>query len=220
MTSDRSLAELAAEIPSAARIFHQHRLDYCCGGKQSLEEACEGAGLSAKAVLEEIQASTQAAGQVGARWAELPLGELVQPILEQYHEPLKAELPRLVELAQRVERAHADKPDRPVGLAAFLSEVRAAVDGHLAKEEQILFPLIVSGRGHNAYMPVQVMIQEHEDHGASLRRIRALTGDLKLPDYACATWRELYRALAQLEVELMDHIHLENNILFPRALAS
>jgi regulator of cell morphogenesis and NO signaling len=95
---------------------------------------------------------------------------------------------------------------------------RAAVDSHLAKEEQILFPLILSGRGKTAHMPVQVMMQEHEDHGQNLQRIRELTSNLQIPDYACASWRELYRSLAQLEVELMDHIHLENNILFPRVL--
>jgi regulator of cell morphogenesis and NO signaling len=106
-----------------------------------------------------------------------------------------------------------------VGLAELLDEVGTEVASHLAKEEQILFPLILSGRGPMAHMPVQVMIREHEDHGQNLRRIRELTSDFALPDYACATFRELYRALAQLEVELMDHIHLENNVLFPRALA-
>jgi regulator of cell morphogenesis and NO signaling len=98
-------------------------------------------------------------------------------------------------------------------------DIRTAVESHLGKEEQILFPLILAGRGQNARMPVQMMIQEHEDHGRNLHRIRELTNNLQLPDYACASWRELYRALAELEVELMDHIHLENNILFPRALA-
>jgi len=106
-----------------------------------------------------------------------------------------------------------------MGLADLLTEVRTAVESHLAKEEQILFPLIVAGRGRTAHMPVQVMMQEHEDHGQNLRRIREITSDLTVPEHACASWRELYRALGELEVELMDHIHLENNILFPRVLA-
>lgn len=219
MTSDRTLGELVAEIPSAAQIFHQRGLDYCCGGERSLEQACASAGLDPRVVLAEIQASTAAGDRNEVRWAERPLGEIVQHILERYHGPLKAELPRIVELARRVERSHADKPDLPAGLAAHLEDVRAAVDLHLAKEEQILFPLITSGRGHTAYMPVQVMVQEHEDHAKNLCRIRELTNELKVPDYACASWRELYRALGQLQVDLMDHIHLENNVLFPRALA-
>jgi regulator of cell morphogenesis and NO signaling len=124
-----------------------------------------------------------------------------------------------VELAGQVERAHVDKPDCPRGLSDLLADVQAAVESHLSKEEKILFPLILAGRGQTAHMPVQAMIHEHEDHGQNLIRIRKLTKDLKLPEYACASWRELYRALGELEVELMDHIHLENNILFPRALA-
>ena len=101
----------------------------------------------------------------------------------------------------------------------MLDDVRLAVESHLAKEEQILFPLILAGRGPMAHMPVQVMVHEHRDHGQNLERIRKITADFKVPEQACASWRELYRALGELEVELMDHIHLENNILFPRALA-
>jgi regulator of cell morphogenesis and NO signaling len=129
------------------------------------------------------------------------------------------ELPRLIYLAGKVEDAHAGKPECPQGLRDLLEEIQTAVESHLAKEEQILFPLILAGRGRNAHMPVNVMIQEHEDHGQNLQRIRTITRNLELPESACATWRELYRSLGQLEIELMDHIHLENNILFPRALA-
>jgi len=150
---------------------------------------------------------------------EQALGELVQHILDHYHAPLRTELPRLVDLAQLVERVHAERADCPAGLADLLAEMGEAIESHLAKEEKILFPLIVAGRGQTAHMPVQVMVQEHEDHGRNLRRIRELTGDLRAPEDACASWRELYRALAQLELELMSHIHLENDILFPRALA-
>lgn len=152
-------------------------------------------------------------------WNEAPLAHLIQHILTTYHEPLKTEVPRLVQLARRVEREHADKPGCPVGLAALLDEVHEAVESHLAKEEQILFPLILHGRGPTAHMPVQVMTQEHEDHEQSLRHIRELTSDLQTPEHACASWRDLYGSLARLEAELLEHIHLENTVLFPRALA-
>ncbi len=217
-STEQTLGDLVSAFPSAAKIFQRHRLDYCCGGKQSLGEACAAENIDPEVVLKDIEAA--GVGDVDvARWDQRPLDELVQHILDRYHAPLRAELSRLIELADRVERAHADKPDRPEGLAELLTEVRAAVESHLAKEEQILFPLIVSGRGHHAHMPVQVMMQEHEDHGQNLGRIRKLTGDLTVPEHACESWRELYRALGELEVELMDHIHLENNILFPRVLA-
>jgi regulator of cell morphogenesis and NO signaling len=123
-----------------------------------------------------------------------------------------------VELARRVEKVHAGKPECPAGLADHLEAMGPFVADHLGKEEELLFPLILSGHGRHATMPVQVMMREHDDHGEGLRRIRELTNDLRLPEGACATWRELYRALAQLETELMEHIHLENNVLFPRAL--
>jgi len=217
-TQEQSLGDLVTVNPAAAKVFHRFQLDYCCGGTQSLAEACVPRGLDPQTVLREIEAAGEKA-PAEARWDERPLGELIQHILDRYHTPLKTELPRLAELARKVERVHAGKPECPAGLADLLADVRLAVDSHLAKEEQILFPIILDGRGPMARMPVQVMLREHEDHGESLRRIRELTHDLALPDYACVSFRELYRALAQLEVDLMDHIHLENNILFPRALA-
>ncbi|HZJ52739.1 MAG TPA: iron-sulfur cluster repair protein YtfE [Myxococcaceae bacterium] len=218
----QTLGELAATVPTAAKVFYRYGLDYCCGGRQSLADACEESGLDAAEVLAAIrsdQAALQAPGEGDAGWLARPLADLVQHILERYHAPLREELPRLVALARRVEQVHAGKPGCPVGLAEQLRGMRPFVEAHLLKEEQILFPLILSAHRRRAAMPIQVMLEEHDGHGAALRRIRALTGDLRLPEGACATWRELYRALGELEVELMEHIHLENNVLFPRALA-
>ena len=217
VNTQQTLGELVAAIPAAARVFHRYGLDFCCGGKQSLAQACAAEQLDPEAVMQEIE-TTAASEQEQVRWDQRPLEELIQHILDRYHAPLKTEIPRLADLARQVEDAHRDRPDRPAGLADLLEEVRTAVESHLAKEEQVLFPLILSGRGQMAHMPVQVMIKEHEDHGQNLRRIRELTNDLRIPDGACASWRELYRSLAQLEVDLMDHISLENNVLFPRAL--
>jgi len=219
LTTQQTLGELVTAHPAAAKVLQRHKLDYCCGGKQSLVQACAAGGVDPDAVLEEIGTATAGEERDEARWAERPIPELIGHILDRYHAPLRTELPRLYELARLVESTHADKPACPAGLAELLSEVQEAVESHLAKEEKILFPLILSGRGAMAHMPVQVMVQEHEDHGENLRRIRELTGELQLPDDACASWRELYRSLAQLESDLMEHIHLENNILFPRALA-
>ena len=219
--TEQTLGELAATVPTAAKVFYRYGLDYCCGGRQSLAEACEESGLDAAEVLAAIradQASLGAPADGSSGWVDRPLPELVQHILERYHAPLREELPRLIALARRVEQVHAGKPGCPVGLAALLEGMRPFVLSHLQKEEEILFPLVLSPQRRRAVMPVQVMLEEHDGHGAALRQIRKLTGDLRLPEGACATWRELYRALGQLEVELMEHIHLENNILFPRAL--
>ncbi len=214
----KTLGGLVTAKPAAAKVFHRYGLDFCCGGEQSLSAACAAAGLDAEAIAEEIE-QLAADGPDVVRWDTRPLEELVDHILHRYHGPLKTEIPRLIDLARKVERVHADKPDCPAGLAELLVRVREAVDSHLAKEEQILFPLIVAGHGQTAHMPVQVMMQEHEDHGRNLERIRKITNNLSLPEYACASWRELYGSLDQLERDLMEHIHLENSVLFPRALS-
>lgn len=131
----------------------------------------------------------------------------------------RRDLPVLLGAAQKVERVHGAKPSCPQGLSSALEQLASEMHTHMDKEEQILFPAIRSGgRGAQLHMPVRVMMQEHDDHGVGLRRIRTLATDFVPPPAACATWRALYGGLAKLEGELMEHIHLENNILFPGAL--
>lgn len=214
--TDTTLAELATMIPAASRVFRRERLDYCCGGNRSLAEACRARGLDAEALLREIE--TAPAGADDEDWSGRPLAELVRHIVARYHDPLRRELPELLELARKVERVHADKPSVPKGLHDHLAMMHAEVLDHLLKEEHVLFPMILAGQGREAGAPVQVMEHEHKDHGRNLERLRELTDDLTPPAEACTTWRALYLRLAALESELMDHIHLENNILFPRAL--
>lgn len=215
----KTLADLAVTHPVASKVFHRHGLDYCCGGRRPLDEACRDAGLEPQAVLDEILAAEAAAADNGAvRWAERPLAEIIDFIVSHYHARLRDELPELVALADKVESAHAEKPTCPAGLAGLLRRIHAAVLDHLAKEEQILFPMIVAGDGRRTAPPIQVMEHEHRDHGENLERIRGLTAGLVAPPEACATWQALYLRLDAFERELMEHIHLENNILFPRAL--
>jgi len=218
MDSNTTLAEIAVTHPAAARVFYQHRLDFCCGGRRSLAEACHERGLDARSILDDI-AREDTPDADSARWDKAALPTLVDHIVNHFHARLRAALPDLVRMARRVETRHADKSTCPSGLAMHLEGVQASVLDHLAKEEQILFPMILRGMGTLAAGPVHVMEMEHEHHKADLLRIRALTDDLKPPAEACTTWRALYLALQQLEQELMEHIHLENNILFRRALA-
>ena len=211
-----SLADLATTRPSASRILHRHGLDFCCGGQRRLNEACADRGLDAEAILAEIDAAD--AAPVARNWNERPLRELIDFIVDHYHARLRVELPELVLLAAKVENRHADRDDAPHGLALHLRQVHAAVLEHLEKEEQVLFPLILHGMGSRAAAPVRAMEDEHDDHAANLRVLRDLTHDLTLPADACKSWQALYLRLTQLELELMEHIHLENNVLFPRAL--
>lgn len=217
--ANETLGRLATAHPAATRVFLRHRLDFCCGGRKKLTDACLESGLDPAAVVAEIAAADATPSL--ERWDNKPLPDLIDFILTRYHEPLRKDLPALVEAAQRVERVHGDKPTCPRGLAALLARVHGEIQQHLAKEEQVLFPAIQSGsHGPQVHMPIRVMMQEHDDHGASLQRLRELAADFVPPPEACATWRGLYRGLETLEAELMEHIHLENNILFPRALNS
>jgi len=219
--TNETLGALATNHPAAIQVFRNHKLDYCCGGDQRLDEACALAGLDSEQVLAEVEAAEiieNNADKQDEQVGHKPLDELIEHIIARYHVPLRRELPLLIEMARTVERVHGVKLTCPVGLTAHLEQVLGAVESHLEKEEQILFPMIRGGRGREAMMPVRVLTEEHEDHGRDLRRLRELTFDLEAPPEACVTWTGLYRRLAQLEADLMQHIHLENNVLFPRTL--
>jgi regulator of cell morphogenesis and NO signaling len=212
-----TLGDIAASNPAATRVFLRHKLDFCCGGQRTLADACAAADLDADAIAGEISEEANAGSEL-ERWQGEPLEDLVDHIEVHYHARLRADVPALIDAARRVERVHASKPAVPAGLADHLVQFWTEMQSHMMKEEGILFPMIRrGGRGQAVYMPVRVMQQEHDDHGHSLARIRELTGDLEIPAHACATWTALYHGLSRLEQELMEHIHLENNILFPRA---
>jgi len=219
ITPDQTLADLAVTRAGASRVFRRHGLDFCCHGRIALADACAPKGLSADALIREIEDEERVAERF-ARWDRLPLGDLVDHIVHRYHEPLRPELFRLVEMAARVENVHREKATCPTGLAAVLAQMRADLEQHMEEEEQRLFPLVRDGRGVEAAEVVRQLETEHEDAGRDLLRLRALTRDLVPPPEACGTWKALYLGLAELENELMQHIHLENNVLFPRALRS
>jgi regulator of cell morphogenesis and NO signaling len=217
MNPAATLADLAVTHPGAARVFYRNRLDFCCGGRRPLAEVCEEQGLDVTSILNAIEVEDPLVADA-PRWDEHPLPELVRHIVTTYHARLRQSLPELRALAEQVEQRHADKATCPKGLADHLAEVHAAVTDHLEKEEQILFPMILDGMGHRAAAPVHVMELEHEHHKENLQVLRRLTSDLTPPEEACTTWRALYLGIQQLEQELMEHIHLENNVLFRRAL--
>jgi regulator of cell morphogenesis and NO signaling len=217
LAANTTLAELAVKNPAASRVFYRHGLDFCCHGNRPLNTACEERGLTSGAVLDEIEEENKTCFDA-PRWDARPLPELVDYIVNFYHRRLREELPQLVAMAARVEQAHRDKPSRPRGLRDHLDQVHSAVLEHLSKEENVLFPMILAGRGGFAAAPIHMMEVEHVDHAQNLKRIRALTADLIAPPEACPTWRALYLRLADFEAEFMEHIHLENNVLFRRAL--
>lgn len=218
-TPSSTLADIATTHPGAATVFHRHGLDFCCGGRRSLAEACGARGLDAAVVIDEL-AREAAVATTSTRWDLEPLPALVTFIVETYHRRLREALPDLVRMAKKVELRHADKAACPRGLADHLAAMHGSVLEHLAKEEQVLFPMILAGQGRLAVGPVHVMEVEHDEHARDLQMLRRLTGDMQPPEGACPTWRALYLGLQQFERELMEHIHLENNVLFSRALVA
>ncbi|MBL4848952.1 MAG: iron-sulfur cluster repair di-iron protein [Planctomycetes bacterium] len=208
-----TLASLAVERAGASRVFHRHRLDFCCHGEVSLEAACETRGLDVNDLIAEIQAEDAPDSR---RWDEAPIPELIEHILNDFHTPHREELGRLLGMARRVEAVHGAKASCPKGLADTIAEVEQELLNHMAKEEQVLFPHVLAG--HRPVVPIQVLEQEHLEHAENLERLRAHAHDYDPPAEACGTWRALYLGLAQLERELMEHIHLENHVLFPRVL--
>ena len=215
MMTTSTLATLATTHPAASRVFHRMGLDYCCGGRQALSDACRAKGLDPDAVLTAIAAEESSADL--PRWDTAPIPDLIRFIVERYHDSLRAELPELIALAARVETRHADKPDCPRGLSALLEVVHERVVEHLEKEERVLFPMILEHIGAGIGGPIRVLEAEHTEHAHNLGRLRQFTHDYTPPAEACTSWRALYLRLAALQEDLMEHIHLENNVLFVRA---
>jgi regulator of cell morphogenesis and NO signaling len=210
--ADRTVGEIAATLPGATGVFRRHKLDFCCGGTARLEVAARDKGLDLAALIAELQAlSPDDDGDVPA-----DADALIDHILERYHEVHRRELPELLRLAVRVEKAHVDHPEVPAGIAAILRTVAEEMEDHLQKEEQILFPLMRSGGHPMIGQPISVMRHEHDGHGENLRKIAELANDFEAPADACNSWRGLYAGLRKFTDDLMMHIHLENNILFPR----
>ncbi len=204
------IGEIAVQFPGATAIFRKHKLDYCCGGAISLAGAVERRGIALADVERRL-------AQLIPQQTDLPDDSegIIDLIISRYHDTHRRELPELIQLARRVERVHAEHPDAPTGLADFLAQMEADLGSHMEKEELVLFPMIRAGHPMVS-APIAAMQAEHVDHGLTLEELAALTNDMQPPQGACGSWRALYSGLRKLSDDLIDHIHIENNILFPR----
>lgn len=214
--ANRTLADIARSLPGATAVFRKQKLDFCCGGQVALAEVAATKGLSLADLEAELAAVEAAAGPVSP---PLDTGDLITLIENRFHAVHRRELPELVRLARRVEAVHKDKPTVPQGLADLLARIKQELESHMQKEETILFPLMRRGGGPMIVGPISVMIAEHDDHGANLRKLEQLTNGFEPPADACTTWRALYVGVHKFVDDVMEHIHLENNVLFPRFTA-
>ena len=214
---EQALGELALTIPRACALFRRYDLDFCCGGRQTLQRAAERKGLDLQAIEAELAVlSTQQQAQT---WVGEPLSDIIDHILVRYHDRHREQLPELILQAEKVERVHASKPSVPKGLTKYLTMLNDELSQHMLKEERVLFPLIKQNRGPECAGPINVMEHEHSEAGELLEVIKHVTNNVVAPPEACTTWRALYNGINELIDDLMNHISLENNNLFPRALA-
>lgn len=231
ITPETSVGQLVAEDPGRARLFERLGIDYCCGGRSTLDLACRKKGLDVASVLHRLaagehEAEPQHDGHGAFDEQTATLGELMDHIVTRHHAYLYRELPRLAALAAQVVRPHGTRHPELREVRDVFDSLRNDLKFHLLKEEKVLFPLIARleaaigrpevsrGRVGN---PILAMEHEHDDAGAALARLRTLTDGYTPPSDACPTYRALLEGLAALEADLHLHIHEENNILFPRA---
>ncbi|CCJ86269.1 iron-sulfur cluster repair protein YtfE [Cronobacter dublinensis] len=214
---DQPLGELALTIPRASALFRKYNLDFCCGGKQTLLRAATRQDLNLEMIENEL--ATLAEAPLEKDWKAAPLAEIIDHIIARYHDRHREQLPELILQATKVERVHADKPGVPKGLAKYLTMLHEELTSHMMKEERVLFPMIKQGMGSQAMGPISVMESEHDEAGELLEVIKHATNNVTPPPEACTTWRAMYNGINELIDDLMNHISLENNNLFPRALA-
>jgi len=227
-TASTTVAEVAAAEPATIKVFQRHKIDFCCGGKIAMADACARHGLDTEALLAELRA-VRAAADDPADWRRLPLKDLVAHIQARYHGPLRDELPRLGAMLDKVVQRHGHRlPETLLPLQTTFESLRRELLEHMAKEDAVLFPSVLALEAHAAAkgtstewrwieQPIEVMEAEHEAAGAALARMRALTDGYAPPEDACPTFRGLYYGLSELERDMHLHVHLENQILFPRA---
>jgi regulator of cell morphogenesis and NO signaling len=228
MSVDRTVGELVVERPARAVVLERLGIDYCCGGKSPLRAACERRGLDPDAVLRELDVVEADEAEEAANWSREAISALIEHIVGVHHRYLWEELPRLAHLTAKVVRAHGERHPELATLKHVFDSLRAELQAHMVKEEQVLFPIcreLENSRILPAFHcgsvsnPIRMMTWEHEDAGRALETIRELTNEFTPPLDACNTYRVLLDSLAGLERDMHRHVHEENNILFPRVLA-
>lgn len=227
----KTVRDLAVELPNATRVFEKTRIDYCCGGDQLLGAACARAGVDLQTLEKMLEANPGPALNAAVAFQNLSAAELIEYILDKHHVYTRDEMQRLETLVDKVVNAHGANHPELLSIRDLLQQLIAELRGHMFKEEQILFPFIVQlehsvsqgqpppfapfGTVNN---PLRMMMVEHDNAGELLREMRKLSRDYKVPENACMSYKTFYEALEAFEQDLHQHIHLENNVLFPMAV--
>jgi regulator of cell morphogenesis and NO signaling len=222
-THTPTVGDLVAERPELADVFESLGIDFCCGGRRTLEEACREGGLHYESVLARVEAVAPAAAATG----RATLADLIRDVVESHHAYLRARLPLIDKLLEKVVAAHGERHPELARVRREFAVFAVDLLRHMAKEEQVLFPAIrrleetrrfPAGPFGSIRNPIAAMEHEHDDAGDALEIMRAATAGWVPPPDACPTYRALLAALADLERDLHRHVHKENNVLFPAAM--
>lgn len=231
-----AIRDLVGRYPQTRPVFEEHGIDYCCGGGRRLADVASEHGLELARLMDALKNALNVAPEeakaIDKDWYAAPLGELVRHIVETHHGYMKTALPRLRSLVPTVLKAHgAHHGDTLRQVKDLFTTLDTELSRHLMKEEQVLFPYIVALETHvregspkprapfgSARNPIRQMEHEHQSAGEVLAKLREVTCDYALPADACLTFIAMYEELQRMEADLHQHIHLENNILFPRAV--
>ena len=231
--TEKTVRELAVEMPVATRIFEKLGIDYCCGGNRTLAQACQAAQVPLDQAVDSLEVAdlTARSSREDRDWQTEPLSELIEHIKNKHHKYVREETARLKPLFDKVCSVHGQHHSELVRLKTAFASLAQELAMHMMKEEMVLFPYVVRleeavtekapvvpppfGSVRN---PVAMMMHEHDDAGNALREMREASNGYTVPADACVSYQTLYKALAVFEADLHTHIHLENNILFPRAV--
>lgn len=229
---NETVGELAARNIASAKVFKTYGIDFCCGGKKTLKEVCTDRGLDPVKVREEIRRAETAPASRPTSYQNWPLNFLCDYIENTHHTYVRETLPELVAIAEKVEVAHGVNHPELAEIKSGIDTLAAELSDHMLKEEKILFPyvrdLVLINSGNLQFQlphfgkidnPISMMESEHEAAGQILQEIRELSNNFSLPADACTSFKMLYTLIQEFEDDLHIHIHLENNVLFPKASA-
>jgi regulator of cell morphogenesis and NO signaling len=228
----KTVREIALEQPSSVHVFEELGIDYCCGGRKPLAEACAANHLEVTAVISALETAAAEPAKPTVDWSSQSLESLCAHIISTHHAFVRRELPRLEVLADKVVTRHGMAEPELARIMGALGRLDEELLQHLAKEERVLFPYIAAleraqrngnpkpyGGFANVGQPIALMTKEHDEAGGLMAEMRRLSHQFTPPVEACPTYQALYFSLREFEQDLHQHIHLENNILFPRAIA-
>ncbi|PWG80251.1 iron-sulfur cluster repair di-iron protein [Pararcticibacter amylolyticus] len=228
---ETTIGELVAKDYRKAQVFKKFGIDFCCGGKKTLSEVCNKKGIDIHRVEDELKNVDQQSQRTGDNYQNWELDFMCDYIINTHHNYVRESIPFLSEISQKVARVHGEHHPELVKVAEVFAGIAADLSMHLMKEENILFPYIKEmvlakktgmplpqAQFGQVANPITVMEQEHEGAGEDLSEIRELTNNYDVPADACTSYRILFKKLEEFEDDLHQHVHMENNILFPKAI--